>query len=103
MGSNVRELMNFIHKLITHVKQNEDSETYIIDSGLIKKYHRTDMKTYEDDPIYNDYTWKTAQKIAFERAIKEANGNNESAIKLLGISRGTYFKWKKEFFNTQSL
>ena len=97
---NVRQLMNFIQKLVTHVKQDENTKTYIIRPDLVIKYYLTEIKTYEDEPIYNDYTWKTAyyiaRKNAIERALIRCNENVEKTIELLGITRSTYYKWKNE-------
>jgi len=93
---NVRQLMNFIHKLVTRVKQNEETQTCIIRSNFVKKCYLSEIQTDDEDIIYKDYTWKTAQIMAFKRALERANGNDEKAIALLGISRGTYYKWKKE-------
>ena len=92
---NVRQLMNFIHKLVTRVKQNENTQTYIIRSNFVMKCYLNEIQTEDEEIITKDYTWKTAQKIAFKRALERANGNDEKAIALLGISRGTYYKWKK--------
>ncbi|MDR0604893.1 MAG: sigma 54-interacting transcriptional regulator [Bacteroidales bacterium] len=99
---NVRELINVIHELVTHVKQDKKTKIYIINSSLIKECdllkieHSENKVTYEDD----DYTNKNADIIKkmklIERAMKKAGGNVKEAIKLIGISRSTFYRWKKE-------
>jgi transcriptional regulator of acetoin/glycerol metabolism len=57
------------------------------------------------DSQEEDYTLRTACETvynnaaekAIRRALFKANGNNDEAIKLLGISRGTYYGLKKKF------
>jgi len=97
---NVRQLMNFIQKLVTRVKQKEDTKIYIICQNLVMKCYLNEIQMYEDEPTYNDYTWKTAYNIArknaIERALKRANGNVKKAIELLGISLRTYQEWKNK-------
>lgn len=98
---NIRQLINVIHKLVTHVKQNEKTSFYIINSEMVKKWLSKEIITNEESVSDNDFTWKTtlntARKNAIERALKEANRDNEKAIVLLDISRRTYYNWKKDF------
>jgi len=97
---NIRQLMNFIYKLVIRVKYDDETKTYIIHSDLVKKCLLAEIKTSEDEANDNDFTWKTAiktaMKMAIKRALKMTNGNNEKARALLDISNTTYYDWKKE-------
>jgi transcriptional regulator with PAS, ATPase and Fis domain len=97
---NIRQLKNVITKLVIEVKADSYSREYIIQPQLIrecfnKPQYNTTVNVSEDD-----YTLQTAYKITAEKAIRRAldktKGNNEKAIKLLGISHGTYFNLKKK-------
>ena len=96
---NVRQLMNFIHKLVILVKQTDETNAYIIDLELVRNHLCDELVLNEETPEYMDFTWKTAlttaRKNAIERALKESGWNNEKAIELLGITRGTFYTWKK--------
>ena len=96
---NVRQLMNVIHKLVTHVKQGEKGS--IINVAMVKECLLKEIITKKEGEFNDDFTWETAlnaaRKKAIERALKETNGNHEKAIVLLGISRRTYYEWKKNF------
>lgn len=98
---NIRQLMNFIHRLVTRVKWNEKAEMFIIQSALVKKCYESEMFTEEQTPENNDFTMKTAvntaRKNAMERALRKTNGNNEKAIALLGMTRSSYYALKKKW------
>ena len=97
---NIRQFINVIHKLVTHAKQEKKGNIYIINSAMVKKCLSKEIITKKEDEFDDDFTWETAlnvaRKNAIERALKEANGNNEKAIGLLHISRRTYYEWKKD-------
>jgi transcriptional regulator with PAS, ATPase and Fis domain len=98
---NVRQLMNFIHRLITHVKKKDKAKNYIINPELLTKCRLNETLTKkEETTVKNDFTMETAlnsaRKQAIEQALKEANGNNEKAIDLLKIPRSSYYEWKKK-------
>jgi transcriptional regulator with PAS, ATPase and Fis domain len=92
--------MNVINTLVTHVRLNEENNTYIINSLLVKKYNLLEIERHEDDMIYIDHTWKTActvaKKNAIKRAMEKSGGDINKAVKLLGISIRTYYDWKIE-------
>jgi DNA-binding NtrC family response regulator len=108
---NVRELKNFIEKLVVMVNPDEYSNKYIIKPQLVqdffdKEQEYTNEILMDDVPKEDeDYSLRTACELAYneaaEKAIKRAlakiRGDNEKAIELLKISRGTYFNLKKKF------
>ncbi|MDR0605913.1 MAG: sigma 54-interacting transcriptional regulator [Bacteroidales bacterium] len=109
-SGNIRQLKNFIETLVIEAEPDELSGNYIIEprfvwSSLNKRRHKkTDNIPEGDIPEDDDYTLQSAcktahdnaAKAAISRALEKANGNNEDAMKLLGVSRGTYYKLKKE-------
>jgi transcriptional regulator with PAS, ATPase and Fis domain len=97
---NVRQLKNFIHRLVTMVELDEKNNAHIIDSFLVKKCYLHIIKSHKDEIIYDDYTWKTAciiaKKNTIKRAMERSGGNVKNAIRLIGISIRTYYDWNKE-------
>jgi transcriptional regulator with PAS, ATPase and Fis domain len=97
---NVRQIKNFIHRLITKVKLDEKANVYTIDSFLIKECYLHAIQSHEDEIIYDDYTWETAciiaKKNVLKRAMERCDGNVNKAIKLIDISIRTYYEWNKE-------
>lgn len=97
---NIRQLKHFIHRLIARVKREGKSKDYIISAELVKSCLAHELVIGNKIPsIITDFSWETAlnkaRKSALERALEHSFGNNEEAIALLGITRGTYYKWKK--------
>ena len=99
--NNVRQLKNFIHRIVTRVEDRENTKSQIIPFELVKACLADEMVTgkQKEEAFDNDFTMETAlnkaRKKAIERALERSLGNNEEAIALLGIARDTYFKWKK--------
>jgi two-component system response regulator HydG len=98
-SGNIRQLKNFIKTLVIEVDINKQSKEYVIQPQLVReclneRYHNTTINISEDD-----YTLQTACDNAAEeaiiRALDKTGGNNDQAIKLLNISRGTYYSLKK--------
>jgi arginine utilization regulatory protein len=98
---NVRQLMNFIHRLITRVKQENGDKTYIINPELLIEcnLYKNSIKQEKTDDN-EDFTWETAlntaRKNAIKRALEKANGKDDEAIKLLKMACSSYFVWKKK-------
>lgn len=98
---NVRQLKNAVANLVIEVEPDKKTKTYIIQPELVKEYLQEKHSQDERDRVLDkDFTWETAEKTAMQTAIKRVlkitNGNNEEAISLLKIARGTYFTWKKK-------
>jgi transcriptional regulator with PAS, ATPase and Fis domain len=98
---NVRQLKNFIHRIVTRVKKAEGAEIHTISFELVKACLADELvigkhKTAPE----NDYTMETALNIAkrnaIERALKKAGGNIEQAVVLLGTTHRTYQNWNKK-------
>jgi len=92
---NVRQFENFIHHIVTCVKQVENSKNYIIDEELVKTCLAEELVIEKHKAIFdNDFTMETAKKRAMERALEETDGNVQEAIALLQISNKTYYNLK---------
>ena len=94
---NVRQLQNFIHRIVTRVKYAESAENYTIPFSLVKTC-LTDVLVIGKDKAAsdNDFTMEAAKKRAMERALEESGGNHEQAIVLLDIPRRTYYELKRK-------
>jgi transcriptional regulator with PAS, ATPase and Fis domain len=98
---NVRELIHFIHKLVSFVEQENGAKTYIISPELLREYCLPESLITKEETNDNEHlSWETALNITrkniIEQALKETKGNHEEAIKLLKMSRSSYFEWKKK-------
>lgn len=96
---NIRQLKNVITTLVIEVDINKQSKEYVIQPQLVReclneRYHNTTINISE-----GDFTLQTAcdnaAKEAIIRALDKTGGNNDQTIKLLNISRGTYYSLKK--------
>jgi transcriptional regulator with PAS, ATPase and Fis domain len=97
---NIRQLKNFITVLVIEVEPDNSSKKLIIQVPLIRQCLNERRQRESDDIRGDDYTLKTAYDYAAKKAIRRAldktDGNIEEAIKLLGISRKTYFNLKRK-------
>ena len=107
---NIRQLKNFIAILVIEVETDRHSKEDIINPQLVREcFDECQQKKTGDSPKNDspaeDYTLHTACEAAYNNAAKKAigralikaGGNNNEAIRLLGISRGTYYSLKKKF------
>jgi DNA-binding NtrC family response regulator len=107
---NIRQLKNCIESLVIEVELDSHSQEYIIKTQLLRgcfdgyRQEKTGDST-RDDGTEEDYTIRTACETVYDNAAEKAirraliktGGNNDKAIKLLEISRGTYYNFKKKF------
>ncbi|MDR0603881.1 MAG: sigma 54-interacting transcriptional regulator, partial [Bacteroidales bacterium] len=107
---NVRELKNIIINLVIEVDLiDKQSNQYVITPKLVKECLQDNgdlsnglpnEETRKNNLPDNVFAWEKilaiTRKEAIIRALIETHGNNEKAIALLGISRITYYRWKKE-------
>jgi two-component system response regulator HydG len=107
---NIRQLKNFIATLLVEVEADSHSKEDIVKSLLVQerfdeKQQKKTGDSPKDDSPEEDYTLRTACETAHDNAAEKAvrraliktGGNNGRAIKLLDISRGTYYSLKKKF------
>ena len=97
---NIRQLKNFIHRIITRTKKVEGAESYTIPIELVLTCLANELVIGKQKIVSdNDFTMETAlnraRKSAVERALEKSFGDNDQAIALLGIARDTFFKLKK--------
>jgi DNA-binding NtrC family response regulator len=97
---NIRQLKNFIEVLVIEVEPDKSSKKLIIQVPLIRQC-LTERRQSESDDIHgDDYNLQNARNKAEKKVIMQAldktDGNIEEVIKLLGISRKTYFNLKKK-------
>jgi transcriptional regulator with PAS, ATPase and Fis domain len=93
---NIRQLKNFIERLVITVKMDEKSKKYVIQAQLVQKCFNKHHQSTSINVPEDDYTFKTAYNISAKktilRALNKTGGNNSEAIKLLEISPATYYK-----------
>jgi transcriptional regulator with PAS, ATPase and Fis domain len=97
---NIRQLKNVVETLVIEVEPDKLSGKYVIKRQLVRERLNEYEQNGFDDLQEDDYTLKTAYNVAGEKAMRRAlnktGGDNEQAIKLLNISRGTYYSLKKK-------
>ncbi|MBI4372272.1 MAG: sigma-54-dependent Fis family transcriptional regulator [Candidatus Omnitrophica bacterium] len=91
---NIRELENFMERLLL-IKG---------DSAVITESDMDSLETASSEPLSPGTFWNDrdkiigdAEKILFEKAIKESGGNVSKASKLLHISRDTFYRKMKKY------
>jgi transcriptional regulator with PAS, ATPase and Fis domain len=96
---NIRQLRNFIEKLVIEVEADKQSKKYIIKLPLVQTFVNQRRQYNTDNIPEDDYTLQTAyDRVATKailRALNKSKGNNDQAIKLLNISHGNYYNLKK--------
>jgi transcriptional regulator with PAS, ATPase and Fis domain len=98
---NIRELKHFVEKLVVEVEMDKESKEYVIREQLVRERFNKGERNSDDNIREDDCTLQTAcdtaAKKAIMRALNKTGGNNEEAIKLLGISHGKYYNLKKKY------
>jgi two-component system response regulator HydG len=106
---NIRQLKNFITTLVIEVEADSHSKEDIIKPQLVREcFDECQQKktgNNSKDHTEEDYTLRTACETVYDsvaekairRALIKTGGNNNEAIKLLDVSRGTYYNLKKKF------
>jgi arginine utilization regulatory protein len=93
---NIRELKHFIKKMVIEVEMDKKSKKYLIQAqSVLEGLDEQPQNTANVQK--SDYSMRTAKKTAMLQALNKAGGNNEEAIKLLGISHGNYYDLKKKY------
>jgi transcriptional regulator with PAS, ATPase and Fis domain len=96
---NIRQLKNCIESLVIEVEPDKSSKKHIIQIPLVLEWLNERGQNESCDIREDDYTLRTAHdcatKEAIKRALAETNGNNTKAIKLLNVSHGSYYNFKK--------
>lgn len=90
---NIRELKNCVEALIAMCEGNV---IHTADLPPRLRPHTPSIKSHQGFEPLADIISRIERE-QFLRAIELADGNNEKAIKLLGISRAKFFQRKKEF------
>lgn len=91
---NVRQLIHFVQEM------EAVCESEVIDSSDLPEYIRKSVR--DDAPLTTDFPplpclLAQVEEKHFRKALALSNGNNEEAIRKLGISRATFFERKKRY------